>query len=230
MNFFHCFGIVVFKSNERVYFMIRVNNLIKTAALSTVMFGAGAAVATVSLSYLPIVNATPTKLAVGLKQSKGEEVDEKNNLKFRVQDCKRGGKTVVCNVIATNLKNENQKIVISWTDALHSRVIDSSGNQYIAKQTQIGSSIQKGNDGTLAADLIGNIPTKIIYSFEIPQEVTNLAAFEVNYRFPSSYIYDIEKVAIRDITIGGSQASSPSNPGTKCTCPPQTNPKKPRAK
>lgn len=83
--------------------MLRVKNLVKTVALSAVMFGAGATVATVALSYLPMVNATPTKVAQGLKQSKGEEVDEDNNLKFRFQNCKRGGKNVVCNVLATTL-------------------------------------------------------------------------------------------------------------------------------
>jgi hypothetical protein len=210
--------------------MIRVNNFVRALALSTVMFGAGATVATVVLSYLPIVNATPTKVAQGLKQSKAEETDEEYGFKFRVQDCKRSGKTVVCNVLATNLKNENQKIWIFWGGGgVRSRVIDSSGNQYIAKQTQIGSSIIKGDNGGLAADLIAGIPTKLIYSFDIPPEVTNLAAIEVNYQM-SGASSEYRKVAIRDITIGGSQASNPSNPGTKCTCPPQTNPKKPRAK
>ncbi len=73
--------------------MLRVKNLVKVLALSTVMFGAGATVATIALSYLPTVNPSSTKVAQGLKQSKPEEVDEDNNLKFRLQDCKRGGKT-----------------------------------------------------------------------------------------------------------------------------------------
>ena len=88
------FPTIIFESNERVYFMLRVKNLVKVLALSTVMFGAGATVATVALSYLPTVNATPTKVAVGLKQSKAEEVDEESGLKFRVQNCNRSGKTV----------------------------------------------------------------------------------------------------------------------------------------
>jgi hypothetical protein len=209
--------------------MIRVNNLIRTAALSTVMFGAGATVATVVLSYLPIVNATPTKVAQGLNQSKAEETDEEYGFKFRLQDCKRGGKTVVCNVLATNLKSDNQQIYISWSTLVRSRVVDSSGNEYLAKQAQIGKSIAKDGE-ILSANLIAGIPTKLIYSFDIPPEVTNLAVIEVNYQIAGASTPTYRKVAIRDITIGGSQASSPSNPGTKCTCPPQTNSKKPRAK
>jgi len=225
-NFLYRFPTIIFESNTGVYFMLRVNNIVKVLALSTVMFGAGATVATVALSYLPMVNASSTKIAQGLKQLKAEEVDEENNLKFRVQDCKRGGKYVVCDVLATNLKKENQRLQVSWNTSIRGRVIDSSGNQYIAKQTQIGQSISKdGKD--LLANLIEGIPTKISYTFEIPWEVTKLAAVEVNY-----YIIDTAingKVALRDITVSASQASNPANSGD-CTSPSQTNPKKPRVR
>ncbi len=208
--------------------MLRVKNLVKSVALFSVVFGAGATVATVALSYLPMVNASSTKVAQGLKQSKAEETDEEYGFKFRLQNCNRSGKTVVCNVLGTNLKSENQEIWISWSTSVRSRVVDSSGNQYVAKQAQIGQSIAKDGE-ILSANLITGIPTKLIYSFDIPPEVTNLAVIEVNYRMSGKSSED-RKVAIRDITIGGSQASNPSptNAGTKCTCPPATNPKKPR--
>ena len=210
--------------------MLRVPNSIKALALSTMMFGAGATVATVALSYLPNANATPVKVAQGLKQSKGEQVDEEYGFKFRLQDCNRSGKTVTCNVLATNLKNENQKIMFynqstSQGSSVRGRVIDSSGNEYIVKQTQIGSTIVTSYPDTLTADLIAGIATKLSYSFEIPPQVTNLAVLEVNYSYP--FLNKQSRVQIRDITIGGSQASNPTNPGN-CTCPPQTNPKRPR--
>lgn len=206
--------------------MFSVKNITTLVALSTVMFGTGATVATVTLSYLPMVNASSTKVAQGLKQSKAEESDEEYGFKFRLQDCKRGGKTVVCNVLATNLKSQNQQIWISWSTLVRTRVIDSSGNEYIAKQAQIGPSIAKDGE-ILSANLIGGIPTKLIYSFDIPQEVTNLAAIEVSYQM-SGTSSEYRKVAIRDINIGASQASNPRNSGKDCTCPPQTNQKKPR--
>jgi len=206
--------------------MLRVKNLFNVFALSAVMFGAGATVATVALSYLPTVNASSITIAQGSKQSKPEEVDEENNLKFRVVNCKRFGKNVVCDVLATNLKKENRWFYVSWSTSTRGRVIDSSGNEYIAKQTQIGQSISK--DGReLVANLIEGIPTKISYTFEIPQEVTNLAAVEVNYSNPLTNI--IGRVALRDITISASQASNPANSGD-CTSPSQTNSKKPRSR
>ncbi|RUS93299.1 hypothetical protein DSM106972_096550 [Dulcicalothrix desertica PCC 7102] len=206
--------------------MLRTKNIVQVIALSTVMFGAGVSVATVALSYLPMVNASSTSIAQGIKQSK-EEVDEDNDLKFRVQGCKRVGKNVACDVLATNLKKENRKLWISWSTQTRGRVIDTNGNQYIAKQTQIGQSISKDGE-PLAANLIEGVPTKIIYTFEIPREVTNLAVVEVNYNIPAANASanSIDgKVAIRDINIGAAQASNP----TKNDCiPAQTNPKKPR--
>jgi len=189
--------------------MLRVKNLVKVLALSTVMFGAGATVATVALSYLPTVNATPTTVAQGLKQSKFEEIDEKNGLKFQFQDCKRGIKTIICNVLATNLQNENQEVSFkaNYNVDTKSRIIDVSGNEYIAKLVKIG---QKENSREIITQLIGGIPTKISLSFEIPSEATKLAVLEVGYYNPKPSTWSV--VQFRDINIGSSQA----------------NPKKPR--
>ncbi len=205
--------------------MLRVKNLVKTVALFSLVFGAGATVATIALSYLPTVNASSTKVAVGLKQSKGEEVDEEANLKFRFQDCKRGGKTITCNILVTNLYKDTQTVHFfsDWAN-YNSRIVDVSGNQYIAKLVKIG---QKEEKREMDIQFIKDVPTKISFSFEIPPEVTNLAAIEIQYRTDISGL-KYGKTHFSDITIGISQASNPANAGTKCTCPPQTNPKKPR--
>ncbi len=216
---------IIFESSQRVYFMLRVKKLVKTVALFTVVFGAGVMSATVALSYLPMVNANSIKVAQGLKQSKAEETDEEYGLKFRLQDCKRGGKTVICNVLATNIKNEDHRILIGWNS--RGRAIDSSGNEYIEKQTKVGSSIVK-DGGIQDINLIRGIPTKISYNFEIPQEVTKIAALEVNYLVhKKEYGNVVSRVSIRDINIGASQASNPATSGDYI-CPPQTTPKKPR--
>ncbi len=213
--------------------MPRVKNLFNVFALSAVMFGAGATVATVALSYLPTVNATPTIVAQGLKQSKPEAIDEEGNLKFQLQDCKRGTKTIVCNVTVTNLKDKNRTLQFNASEGNNStRGIDFSGNEYIANKVQIG---QEQGKEWLVKSLIGGIPTKISFSFEMPPEVTKLAVIEVNYLFGDrpeigGDARQNRKVQIRDVNISGSQASNPANPGSNCTCPPQTNPKKPRAR
>jgi hypothetical protein len=226
-NFLYRFPTIIFESNTGVYFMLRVNNIVKVLALSTVMFGAGVTVATVALSYLPTVNATPTTVAQGLKQSKPEQIDEETNLKFELQDCKRSNQTIICNVLVTNQKNESQEFrfhtrgYVNGSDK--SRIIDTSGNEYIAKLVKIG---QKEDSEAVSTQLIRGVPLKISLSFQTPREVTKLAVVEVNYQYP--YTNNYRQVQFRDINISGSQASNPANPGSDCTCPPQTTPKKPR--
>lgn len=207
--------------------MVRVKNLVSFVALSSVMFGAGATVATVALSYLPMVNASSTHIAQGLKQSKDEEVDEENNLKFRFQDCKRGGKTITCNILVTNLYKDTQTVLVfsNWNTGYNSRIVDVSGNEYIAKLVKVG---QKEAKQEMDIQFIKGVPTKISFSFEIPPEVTNLAAIEIQYRTNISGL-QYGKTNFRDITIGASQASNPTN-HEKCVCPPQTNQKKPRGR
>jgi hypothetical protein len=202
--------------------MLRVNNIVKVLALSTVMFGAGATVATVALSYLPMVNASSTKIAQGLKQSKGEVMDEENGLKFQFQNCNRSNQTIICNVLATNLKSENQQIRFHADDPgakVASRVVDVSGNEYPTKLFKIG---QKDDKYYIETRLIAGVPTKLSLSFQIPREVIKLAVLEVSY---SAQKYGVAQ--LRDINIGTSQVSNPGNPAD-CTCPPQTTLKKPR--
>jgi hypothetical protein len=52
--------------------MLRTKNIVQVIALSTVMFGAGVISTTVALSYLPMVNASSTHIAQGIKQLKEE--------------------------------------------------------------------------------------------------------------------------------------------------------------
>lgn len=185
----------------------------KIFVLSAVMFSAGVGVATVALSYLPSVIATPGIVAGGVKQSKAEQVVEEKGLKWELQNCRRAGQKVICNFSVTNVGQEDRRVQLT---SGYSRTFDLSGNEYPAKGTQIGTNQISYDSSTT---LIKGIPTKASVTFELPQEVTKLAVLEVSF-------YD-GKVQFRDINVSGSQASNPTNPGN-CTCPPQTNPKKPR--
>jgi hypothetical protein len=197
----------------------------KTLVLSVVMFGAGASVATIALSYLPSVTAAPKIVAQGLKQnSKLIANDEERELKLELQGCKRGTQQLICNFLITSLANKNRTIEViggGYTTG-NSRIIDNSGNEYVAKEIQIGN--QK-KTSTLQTELISGIPTKLSLSFEIPQQVTKFSVIEAVI---SAYGYENVKVnaQFRDVNLSGSQASNPSIPGNNCTCPP-TNPKKP---
>ena len=59
--------------------------------LSAAMFSAGVGVATVALSSLPSVTATPGVIAKNVKQSKAEQVVEEGGLKWELLNCSRAG-------------------------------------------------------------------------------------------------------------------------------------------
>jgi hypothetical protein len=181
----------------------------KVFALSAAMFSAGVGVTAATLAYLPRVSATPEIVAGGVKQSKAEQVIEYNGLKWELQNCQRGGQRVICNFLITNIGQEDNNVHLSTS----SRIFDLSGNEYSAKETQVG----KNNYSTT---LIRGIPTKASISFELPREITKFAVLEVNTLNDGT-------IKFRDVNISGSQVSNPTASGNECTCPPQTNPKKP---
>ena len=180
--------------------------------LSAAMFSAGVGVATVALSSLPSVTATPGIVAKNLKQSKAEQVIEENGLKWELLNCSRAGQKVICNFMVTNIGQEDRGVQLYGSS--YSRIFDLSGNEYPAKGSQIGKD-QGSNDS--ATTLIRGIPTKASVSFELPQEITSLAVLEVSYNRGG-----IGKFQFRDVNVSGVQASNPTN---SVKCPPQKTPK-----
>ncbi|MFH7029485.1 MAG: hypothetical protein ACHBN1_29890 [Heteroscytonema crispum UTEX LB 1556] len=195
----------------------------KILILSVVMFGAGASAATIALSYLPSVTAAPKIVTQGLKQnSKTVVTDEERQFKFELQGCKRGNQKVTCNILITNLANKNKTIefAASGVATQQSRLIDDSGNEYVAQNVKIGS---QERSSSLQTELIAGIPTKVILTFEIPQQISKFAVLEA---YIAAYGYSDGTAALkpefRDVNFSGSQAS---NPRDNCTCP-QTSSKK----
>ncbi len=177
--------------------------------LSAVMFSAGVGVATVALSSLPSVIATPGIVAQNVKQSKAEQVIEEKGLKWELLNCSRAGQKVICNFLVTNIGQEDRWVPLNGGNA--SRIFDLSGNEYSAKGSQIGKDQSSTSSETT---LIRGITTKASVIFELPQEITSFAVLEVSY-------YN-SKIQFRDINVRGVQASNPTNP---VKCPPQKNPK-----
>lgn len=187
----------------------------KVFVVSTAMFSAGVGVATVALSSLPSVTATPGIVAKNLKQSKAEQVIEEKGLKWELLNCSRAGQKVNCNFLVTNVGQEDNNVDLE-SDS-DSRIFDLSGNEYPAKGSQIGKS-QSFESFASSTTLIRGIPTKASVSFELPQEITKLAVLEVATYFDG-------KIQFRNVNVSSSQASNPATPGN-CTCPPQANSKK----
>ena len=172
------------------------------------MFSAGVGIATVALSSLPSVTATPGIVAQNVKQSKAEQVIEENGLKWELLNCSRASQKVICNFLVTNVGQEDRRGVL----LSDSRIFDLFGNEYLAKGSQIGKSQSSINSSTT---LIRGITTKASVSFELPQEITSFAVLEVSS--------SDGKFQFRDVNVRGVQASNPTNP---VNCPPQKTPKK----
>jgi hypothetical protein len=188
----------------------------KTLILSAVMFVAGASTATIGLSYLPGVIAAPKIVAQGLKQDAKTVVnDEERQLKFELQGCSRVSQKVSCDILMTNLASESRVIDFRASYASpNSRLIDDSGNEYIAQKVKIGSQ----ESDSLRTELIAGIPTKAILTFEIPPQVNKFAVIEAAI---TAYGYSDGGAEIRpkfrNISLSGSQAT---NPGSESNCPP----------
>jgi hypothetical protein len=195
----------------------------KTLVLSAMMFVAGASTATIALSYLPGVIAAPKIVAQGLKQDAKTVVnDEERQLKFELQGCSRVSQKVSCNILMTNLASKSREIKFytsTYYVNVKSRLIDDSGNEYVAQKIKIGSQ----ELDILETELITGTPTKAILIFEIPTQVSKFAVIEANI---TAYGYSdgnvLVKPQFRNINLSGSQAT---NPGSESNCPP-TSPKK----
>lgn len=187
------------------------------------MFSAGATVATVTLSYLPIVTAAHT-IAQGLKQETpaAKLTVEDNGLRFQLQSCQRNRAIVTCAILITNLDDKQQDLQIriygNGFGNNNSRSIDSSGNQYLPNQIQLGSEKSPSDAYT---NLIPNVPIKGSLSFELPQQITNLSAVEVSYFTNADY-----KVNFQDVSISNSQASKTTNNRNNQNCSPSARPTK----
>lgn len=80
-----------------------------------------------------------------------------------------------------------------------SRVFDLAGNEYIASYAQIGKF--KSTDiynGQVRNELIPEVPAKVIMNFELPTDVTQLAAFEIKYNSSRRAVFrNIKIVAVK---------------------------------
>jgi hypothetical protein len=123
-------------------------------------------------------------------------VDEDVNLKFEAQSCQKTGTTeVTCDVLITNLDAQSRqeiKLSVNADSVPNTDAIDSSGTVYPAQRAESGSGfsdVEEPNGsvcGCFAVNLASDIPTKITFVFEIPQEVTELAALDVGYLLSAS--------------------------------------------
>lgn len=108
--------------------------------------------------------------------------DDKYKLKIDLQGCKRKNQNVSCYFLFTNTGEKDIELFLSSNasgNGWHpSRVIDSSGNEYIAKTAKVSSTV---DSQYVKIRLSRNILIKASLDFQIPEQITDLALIEVVY-------------------------------------------------
>lgn len=98
---------------------------------------------------------------------------------FDLQTCSQNDDSITCIMKITSLEKDTILVMYGASANAPSRIIDDSGNEYIAKFAQIGS---KKSPFFAKSELIKNIPTNAIISFsEIPSKINKIAVFEINF-------------------------------------------------
>lgn len=128
-----------------------------------------------------------------------KNVIQSSNIGFNLQKCQRiaQSKTVTCLLLFTATSQEQERISIFGGNKYgSSRVFDLSGNEYTANFARIGKAKSTDNsfNGEVVNELIPGIPTKVTINFELPPDLTKLAAFEIKFN-------NIGKAVFRDVNI-----------------------------
>ncbi len=161
-------------------------------------------------------------------------VDEEHNLKFESRGCQRiNNKKVTCNVLVTNIGNTRANLLFTVpndTTAPFTNAIDSSGTVYVATIVQMGSYVADNRNSRISNDFAPGIPTKVTFSFEIPEPVNELAAIDVGYGYLVNSLVYPKRMAIPNIGTITSQSnpSKGTNGSNNCNCTCPNNTRKPK--
>lgn len=172
----------------------------------------------------PVVSAkTATIPQFVAQKSSGEillaqSVDEDSNVKFEYRGCRRIKPTqVTCDVLVTNLGEKRQGLRFGVYGS-PTKAIDSSGTVHDAQRVQSGGSFadidsSKSNGtacGCFSMDLASGIPMKVTFTFQIPPEVTELTALDVDFGWSkdNASMWGGKRIAISNIGAIAAQSNS----------------------
>ncbi len=143
------------------------------------------------------INKKPQQTTLG-----SQSIDEDNNLKFETPGCYRTNSTnVICDVLVTNLSNTRQDVLFSGNVNVPeiTNAIDTSGTVYDAKLAQSGGlKSSKAEGGYFSTSIASGISLKIIFTFEIPKEITQLSVLDVGYVAKTSG-NQVKRIAITNV-------------------------------
>lgn len=178
---------------------------------SVAIFIAGAVVATITSSYIASVNANSTRIAQVSKQdSKMVSIDQERQMRFELKGCNRVNQKLSCNFLLTNLASENRQIVFygSGYSNARSRMIDDSGNEYSPLTVQVGGQVGSTEQQTY---LIPGVPMKVVLTFKVPPQVSNLSVIEAVITDYSPGSTGKSNFQIKDISLGNSTGAANKN-------------------
>ncbi|BAZ38189.1 hypothetical protein NIES4101_41250 [Calothrix sp. NIES-4101] len=148
---------------------------IKNVTLPALLLGTCVQVAVSTLAVSPVAAQTSSG-ASAIKQ-----VDRKYNISFDYRGCQRAKSNarVVCEVIATNFSNNHIKVSFGARNVQYqTRLVDNSGNVYTSGSLQLN---QYDSQDKILTDLAPGIPTKLVFNFKVPEQVTQLSALDLGY-------------------------------------------------
>lgn len=156
--------------------MINVWNLTQSLAISVLIFGG---------AIQGMASASPRFETSQLEQtpeqtSSKRQLDPRTNISFESRGCMRKGTRVTCEVIATNFNDIHRTVRFGASyENYQTRAIDPTGSVFVANSVQFND-VQRGRD-RITTDLAPGIPTKLVYSFRIPQEIKEVSVIDVGY-------------------------------------------------
>lgn len=173
------------------------------------------AIGAVFLCEVTVVSTKATSVTQSVAQGTQDQilisqsaVDEDSNLKFESRGCRRTKATqVTCDILLTNIGDKRQDFGVGTRGDILTNSVDSSGSVYPAQIVQSGAGIAEGS-GKFDISLAPGIPTKVTLVFEIPQEVTELAALDIAYYAFINSGWVVRKTAISNIGAIAPQSNS----------------------
>lgn len=116
---------------------------------------------------------------------------------FENTGCVRRGTDILCTFLITSLE-EDKRLQLYGNSVSNSRVIDSSGNEFVAQNVKLGSNESRS---FVTANLVQGIPLKAVLVFPgVPSEVNQLPLLEL-----ALWSGDTSKVQFRDVVVFASQ-------------------------
>ena len=85
-----------------------------------------------------------------------------NNFTFELEQCKRSGKNVTCDLLITNNDEDRELVIYNRNYETYCRIFDDFGNEYGAFEVQIGK--EKGNHPEIL--LVSSVPTRATLYFD----------------------------------------------------------------